>query len=544
MIAAIYARKSNEQTDVADDAKSVTRQVDGAKSFITSKGWTLADHHVYVDDGVSGALFANRREFQRLMRDAAAGAFQAIVFYDLDRFGRNANKTMVALNTLADLGVSIWDYSTGLAVDLDSFEGEMMTFMKARFAQQYRDQVRKHTTSAMRQKAEQGLVTGGKVFGYDNVRLAKGQTTRTVNTAEAAVVRDIYTRYADGAGLRTIALGLNRTKALSPRAQLGRPNGWSSTSVREVLQRPIYRGELVYGRTQKAYGRELLGVSRTKEKGQIAKPEETWTRRDVPALRIVDVDLAARVDARRAEHRRTFLASKTNGRAREKAHGKYLLTGGMLVCPVCQGHFEVLRKDRLVYVCSTRRRKPGTCTNGVVLPMVDTDETVLDMVDGEVLGQSFIDELLMLVDKGEADDSARLLAERDRLQTEMNNLLDLAASGVSASTLAPKIKERETVLAQLDKQLRAPRQAPVNVAQLRDALTQRADQWRADLRGAPDVARLVLRRLIGPLLMFEPAPDYIPFNASVREGLLDGLVPGQPVHHGTSPAGFEPAFWP
>src|SRR5207248_135224 len=143
----------------------------------------------YTDDGVSGALFANRAEFQRMMRDAAAGAFEAVVFYDLDRFGRNARQTMLALNTLADLGVTIWDYSTGQAVDLDSFEGEMMTFMKARFAQQYRDQVRKHTRSAMRQKAEAGYVTGGKLFGYDNVRIGKGQSERRINGTEAEVIR-------------------------------------------------------------------------------------------------------------------------------------------------------------------------------------------------------------------------------------------------------------------------------------------------------------------------------------------------------------------
>ena len=62
MIAAIYARKSTAQ-DVADDAKSVTRQVDGAKAFIAAKAWTLDDAHVYTDDGVLGALFANRAEF-------------------------------------------------------------------------------------------------------------------------------------------------------------------------------------------------------------------------------------------------------------------------------------------------------------------------------------------------------------------------------------------------------------------------------------------------------------------------------------------------
>ena len=44
----------------------------------------------------------------------------------------------------------------------------------------------------MRRKAEQGFVTGGKLFGYDNVRVGKGQTTRVVNEAEAAVIREIY----------------------------------------------------------------------------------------------------------------------------------------------------------------------------------------------------------------------------------------------------------------------------------------------------------------------------------------------------------------
>ena len=57
MIAAIYARKSNEQNDVTEEQKSVTRQIDGARRFISTKGWTISDEHVYVDDGISGALF-------------------------------------------------------------------------------------------------------------------------------------------------------------------------------------------------------------------------------------------------------------------------------------------------------------------------------------------------------------------------------------------------------------------------------------------------------------------------------------------------------
>lgn len=297
--AAIYARKSTEQNGVADEARSVTRQVEGARAFIERQGWTLDERHVYADDGVSGALFINRPEFQRMMRDAGAGAFQAVVFYDLDRFGRHAHNTMVALNELVDLGVEAWDFSTGVRVDLDTFEGRISATLKAEFAQQYRDQVRKHTRDAMRRKAEAGFVTGNRIFGYDNVRVGKGLTKRTVNEAEAAVVRRIYESFAAGHGLRSIALQLNAEAAPSPRAQQGRPAGWGSSSVREVLARPLYRGLLVYGRTKKAYGRELRRGTSTRERGQVRQPEEAWIRSEVPELRIVDPDLAARVDARR-----------------------------------------------------------------------------------------------------------------------------------------------------------------------------------------------------------------------------------------------------
>jgi len=52
MIAAIYARKSTEENGVADEDKSVTRQIEHARAYAASKGWLVADDHIYVDDGV------------------------------------------------------------------------------------------------------------------------------------------------------------------------------------------------------------------------------------------------------------------------------------------------------------------------------------------------------------------------------------------------------------------------------------------------------------------------------------------------------------
>ncbi len=55
MRAVIYARKSTDQSRVADDAKSVTRQVELARGLAAAKGWAVDKVHVYTADGIGGA---------------------------------------------------------------------------------------------------------------------------------------------------------------------------------------------------------------------------------------------------------------------------------------------------------------------------------------------------------------------------------------------------------------------------------------------------------------------------------------------------------
>jgi hypothetical protein len=71
---------------------------------------------------------------------------------------------------------------------------------------------------------------------------------RYVNDAEAAVVRKIFEFAAAGFGKKGIAKTLNEERALCPRSQQGRPASWSPSSVFEVLARPLYRGEIAWGR--------------------------------------------------------------------------------------------------------------------------------------------------------------------------------------------------------------------------------------------------------------------------------------------------------
>ena len=105
-------------------------------------------------------------------------------------------------------------------------------------------------------QARAGHVTGGRVFGYDNVPVVgasgvRSHVERRINETEAAVVRRIFALAATGLGQARIARQLNAEGAVSPRAQQQRPHAWATSSVHEVLFRPLYRGEHVWNRTRK-----------------------------------------------------------------------------------------------------------------------------------------------------------------------------------------------------------------------------------------------------------------------------------------------------
>src|SRR5438093_13055660 len=121
MIAGIQARKSTDQTGVADEQKSVTRQVEHARAYAVRKGWTVLDEYVFVDDAVSGAEFATRPGFVRLMRALKPyPPFQILVMAEESRLGREQVEVACALKQLAQAGVRVWLYLEDRECTLDS----------------------------------------------------------------------------------------------------------------------------------------------------------------------------------------------------------------------------------------------------------------------------------------------------------------------------------------------------------------------------------------------------------------------------------------
>jgi site-specific DNA recombinase len=148
-------------------------------------------------------------------------------------------------------------------------------------------------------------------------------------------VRRIFEMCAAGNGYTRIAKTLNAEGAPNPRPQQGRPAGWAHNSVYEVLHRPLYRGEMIWNRTQK---RDKWGQKRPS-----ARPEADWLRRRVPELQIVSDD-----GWKAAHDRLTAINARLKafggGRRRRDSDSNYLLPG-FARCSVCGGGMGVVTRS-------------------------------------------------------------------------------------------------------------------------------------------------------------------------------------------------------
>jgi DNA invertase Pin-like site-specific DNA recombinase len=234
MIAAIYARRSSSQAGRDEQDLSVTRQIDLARRFAESKGWIVADEHVYADDGVSGAEVASKlREKQRMLSliESGAAPFQAIVMQSNDRLSRrDGDEALGELKAISSAGIQVWFYADGSRFEYGTFAANTLAFLRGEFAAEYRRSVAQKTAEALRRKAERGHVVGAKVFGYLNHRV-NSHVERRIVDEQAAVIRRIFEMYASGDGLKGIAHALNDDHAPCPRPILDRVSEFGADGV-------------------------------------------------------------------------------------------------------------------------------------------------------------------------------------------------------------------------------------------------------------------------------------------------------------------------
>ncbi len=524
MRAAIYARKSTDQLNVADEQRSVTRQIEHARSYASRHGWTTDEAHVYCDDGISGAEFSARPGFVRLLNAVRPRApFDVLIVSELSRLGREQLETGYALKQLSQAGVRIFSYLEDREILLDTPTSKFLMSAVSFAAEVEREKARQRVTDAMVRRAQAGHVTGGRAFGYDNVTIfgpdgRRSHVERRVNEAEAAVLRRIFQLCAKGHGLKSIAKLLNAAGALAPTPARGRPKGWAPSSVRAALYRRTYLGELRYLATRK---RDGWGQRRT-----LRRPSSDLIVVSQPAWRIVSDAEWEAAHARLSATTSTFSGTHVRAAADRPApavHSKYLLSG-LARCSVCGGSMAAHvtsqqgRNRWPYYRCSTfSNRGAAVCGNTLRLPMKAADDAVLELFERVVLNVDVIDAAITeavrrIHDACEVSEPRRaaILSDLARLAVEQQRYAQAIASAGDLAVLTAALREREQQRLRLQEELAAmerPRTQVPDATQLQRALRARLGEWKALLREHAPSARTALSKLIDGRLTFWPEPE-------------------------------------
>ena len=149
--AALYARVST-----AGHGQDVGLQLDELRQVAAHRGWTIYDE--YVDIGISGAK-ASRPALDRMLTDANAGRFDAVVIWKLDRLGRSLQHLLGVISTLTDAGVGLASIRDP-GLDTTSPSGRLLLQLLGSFAEYERALIQERVVAGVRRAQAAGKHCG------------------------------------------------------------------------------------------------------------------------------------------------------------------------------------------------------------------------------------------------------------------------------------------------------------------------------------------------------------------------------------------------
>lgn len=218
----IYCRIS---LDKRGDELGVQRQLDEARSIADARGWTVVAE--YIDNSKSAfAKNVRRPKYEEMVAAAKSGEIDGVIVWDLDRLTRQPRQ----LEDWCDMGEirGFTLVTVDGSHDLSTENGRMFARIKASVARQESEHKAKRQKFSNEQRAKMGRPPHtGRAFGYN--------IDGTVKEDEAELVREMFSRFAAGSGLHTIARWLGEQGVVNTR---GKP--WGRVGVRDVLLNPRY----------------------------------------------------------------------------------------------------------------------------------------------------------------------------------------------------------------------------------------------------------------------------------------------------------------
>ncbi|WP_166874467.1 recombinase family protein [Salinibacterium sp. ZJ450] len=246
--AAVYLRISLDQTG---EGLAIDRQREDCYAIAKERGWEVIGE--YVDDSISASKQnVQRPEYNRLLQDYAAGRFDALICWDLDRLTRQMRQLEDWIDAAKRKGLAL--VTANGEADLTTDGGRLFARIKASVAGAEVERKSARQTRAAAQRAERGLPPGGpRLTGYT--------ADHELDPMESVWIKHVFDRFIAGAALTQIGRELTaagiypRTKPKNrASAKTGKtavkpwrdPTVWNPSSLSSYLQNPRYCGRIVY----------------------------------------------------------------------------------------------------------------------------------------------------------------------------------------------------------------------------------------------------------------------------------------------------------
>ncbi len=304
-----YARVS---TEMKQQLNSLDNQIAYYEDYIRSHPeWTFVPG--YVDEGISGVTTKKREQFNEMVEDAGAGAFDLIITKEVSRFARNTLDSLQYTRQLLSCGVAVFFQNDNINT-LDE-DGELRLTIMSSMAQDESRKISSRVKFGHQQAIKNGVVLGNSnIFGY-----RKLDKRLVIDEEQAAVVRELFELYATG----KYSMKQLETYFYEKGFRNSKGNKFSHTTMSSIIANPKYKGY---------YCGNKVRIVDLFTKKQAFLPEEEWVMYKDETGEIVPAIVSEELWERANEVLR--MRSQDVKTRQNKTTHRNLLTG-KLVCAHC-----------------------------------------------------------------------------------------------------------------------------------------------------------------------------------------------------------------
>lgn len=385
---ALYARYSTEMQRQA----SIEDQFRVCEQIASREGFDIVER--FSDREISGGTAA-RPGYLAMLDAARRGEFEVILVEDISRLWRSRAEFGPRSAELEDLGVHM---VTAVGDDTRRDSWGLVVQIKQAMAEHQRREVSYRTKRGLEGLARDGKPTGGRAYGYRASCVANDpkKKIRVIEPHEAKRVVWMFERYAEGWTRERLARQLNADCIPTPSAAYPKAGKrthvvrWTSGAVTYILSNPLYKGMLVWKRTQ------WTPSARDSSKRRVERVDEaSWITSRDESLRLVSDELWEKVQHRMRTATTPEFREAVRAGQRRVGHESAYLLGGIIRCASCGRNY--VGTGIYDFICSGHDGTCQGCPNDLRFRRDEVHEAVVSLLREHWLSDESIERGLAYV---------------------------------------------------------------------------------------------------------------------------------------------------